>query len=42
VPDHSVVAGVPARSVRRHVAGEGWVPPLPVNPEAAPADWPAS
>jgi acetyltransferase-like isoleucine patch superfamily enzyme len=24
VPDHSVVAGVPARVVRRYVAGEGW------------------
>jgi acetyltransferase-like isoleucine patch superfamily enzyme len=24
VPDHSVVAGVPARVVRRFVAGEGW------------------
>ena len=26
VPDFSVVAGVPARVVRRYVAGEGWVP----------------
>jgi acetyltransferase-like isoleucine patch superfamily enzyme len=26
VPDRSIVAGVPARVVRRHVAGEGWVP----------------
>jgi len=25
VPDNCVVAGVPARVVRRHVAGEGWV-----------------
>ena len=25
VPDNSVVAGVPARVVRRYVAGEGWV-----------------
>ena len=25
VPDYSVVAGVPARVVRRYVAGEGWV-----------------
>jgi len=24
VPDRSVVAGVPARVVRRYVAGEGW------------------
>jgi acetyltransferase-like isoleucine patch superfamily enzyme len=28
VPDYSVVAGAPARVVRRYVAGEGWVPPL--------------
>ncbi len=28
VPDHAVVAGVPARVVRRYVAGEGWQPPL--------------
>ena len=26
VPDRSVVAGVPARVVRRYIAGEGWVP----------------
>jgi acetyltransferase-like isoleucine patch superfamily enzyme len=26
VPDYSVVAGIPARVVRRYVAGEGWVP----------------
>jgi len=25
VPDNCVVAGVPARIVRKHVAGEGWV-----------------
>jgi carbonic anhydrase/acetyltransferase-like protein (isoleucine patch superfamily) len=25
IPDHCVVAGVPARIVRRHVAGLGWV-----------------
>ncbi len=25
VPDNSVVAGVPARVVRRYVAGEGWI-----------------
>ncbi len=25
VPDNCVVAGVPARVVRRHVAGDGWV-----------------
>jgi acetyltransferase-like isoleucine patch superfamily enzyme len=28
VPDNSVVAGVPARVVRRYVDGEGWQPPL--------------
>lgn len=28
IPDHSVIAGAPARVVRRHIAGEGWVPPL--------------
>jgi acetyltransferase-like isoleucine patch superfamily enzyme len=28
VPDYSVVAGAPARIVRRHVEGEGWVPPM--------------
>ncbi|MEQ6899819.1 acyltransferase [Nocardioides sp. YIM 152588] len=27
VPDHAVVAGVPARVVRRHEPGEGWVRP---------------
>ena len=29
VPDHCVVAGVPARVVRRWIPGEGWVPPNP-------------
>jgi acetyltransferase-like isoleucine patch superfamily enzyme len=28
VPDHAVVAGVPARVVRRYIDGEGWQPPL--------------
>lgn len=28
VPDHSVVAGAPARVVRRWTPGEGWQPPL--------------
>lgn len=28
VPDHSVVAGAPARVVRRYEPGEGWQPPL--------------
>ena len=37
VPDYAVVAGVPARVVRRHVDGEGWVPPPP-RPVETP-DW---
>ncbi|GAC1308769.1 MAG: hypothetical protein NVSMB16_05070 [Acidimicrobiales bacterium] len=28
IPDHSVIAGAPAKVVRRHVEGQGWVPPL--------------
>jgi acetyltransferase-like isoleucine patch superfamily enzyme len=28
IPDNSVVAGVPAKVVRRYVDGEGWDPPL--------------
>jgi acetyltransferase-like isoleucine patch superfamily enzyme len=28
VPDRSVVAGAPARVVRRHTEDDGWVPPL--------------
>jgi acetyltransferase-like isoleucine patch superfamily enzyme len=28
IPDHAVVAGVPARVVRRYVEGVGWQPPL--------------
>jgi acetyltransferase-like isoleucine patch superfamily enzyme len=28
IPDRSVVAGAPARVVRRHIEGEGWVPPI--------------
>ncbi len=40
-PDHCVIAGVPARIVRRYVPGSGWVTgaaaPAPVDePEAAP------
>jgi acetyltransferase-like isoleucine patch superfamily enzyme len=42
VPDFSVVAGVPARIIRRHVDGEGWVrlrsdgdvPAIPADEEA--------
>jgi acetyltransferase-like isoleucine patch superfamily enzyme len=28
IPDRSVVAGAPARVVRRHIDGDGWVPPI--------------
>jgi carbonic anhydrase/acetyltransferase-like protein (isoleucine patch superfamily) len=37
VPDHCVVAGVPARVVRRYVPGDGWIRPAPVHGDAAPA-----
>ena len=43
VPDHCVVAGAPARIVRRYDADTAtWVPPRAAtgDPEAAPADWP--
>ena len=35
-PDHCVLAGVPARIVRRHVPGRGWEPPLRAVPGPAP------
>jgi len=28
IPDNAVIAGAPARVVRRYIEGEGWVPPL--------------
>jgi acetyltransferase-like isoleucine patch superfamily enzyme len=31
VPDHCVIAGVPARVVREYVAGHGWSRPLPAS-----------
>ena len=31
-PDHSVIAGVPAKVVRRYEPGSGWFPPLPETP----------
>jgi acetyltransferase-like isoleucine patch superfamily enzyme len=37
IPDYSVVAGSPARVVRRYVDGEGWVPPLRL--EVHTPDW---
>ncbi len=39
VPDHAVVAGVPARVVRRLVDGR-WDPPVPPGDEAVPDAWP--
>jgi acetyltransferase-like isoleucine patch superfamily enzyme len=41
IPDHSVAVGVPARVVKRHVAGQGWRSsaggPAGSRPETAPA-----
>jgi acetyltransferase-like isoleucine patch superfamily enzyme len=37
IPDRSVIAGAPARVVRRFVDGEGWVPPL--RREVHTPDW---
>jgi acetyltransferase-like isoleucine patch superfamily enzyme len=39
VPDHSVVAGVPAKVIRRRVDGE-WDPPLDPPSGDPPANWP--
>jgi acetyltransferase-like isoleucine patch superfamily enzyme len=39
VPDHSVVAGVPARIVRRYDPADGWVPPIPPQTMDPPAGW---
>ncbi len=38
VPDHSVVAGSPARVVRSHDTG-GWTPPLPPRTMRIPPGW---
>ncbi|HEY2443871.1 MAG TPA: acyltransferase [Streptosporangiaceae bacterium] len=35
VPDHCVVAGVPAKIVREYVAGDGWSRPAASRPETA-------
>jgi acetyltransferase-like isoleucine patch superfamily enzyme len=40
IPDHSVVAGVPAKVVRRYVDGEGWVPPVAEPSGPIPPGWP--
>jgi acetyltransferase-like isoleucine patch superfamily enzyme len=42
VPDNCVVAGAPAKVVRRYVDGEGWVPPLDPFSTAPPAGWPTA
>lgn len=39
IPDHSVIAGAPARVVRRHVPGQGWVPPIRDLVIRAPEGW---
>lgn len=41
VPDHSVVAGAPARVVRTYRDGSGWDPPLRVAAVPAPEGWSA-
>lgn len=38
VPDHCVVAGMPARVVRRWTAQDGWVPPIVERGQAAEMD----
>jgi acetyltransferase-like isoleucine patch superfamily enzyme len=42
LPDYSVCAGAPAKVVRRHVDGEGWVPPLSRPPVDGPKGWPGN
>ncbi len=42
IPDNSVIAGAPARVVRRHVAGEGWMPPIDEPSGPPPSGWPTS
>lgn len=39
IPDHSVVAGVPGRVVRRWTRADGWQPPL-TNPVEVVEGWP--
>lgn len=41
-PDHSVIAGVPAKVVRRYVEGEGWDPPVGEPSGPIPPGWPGS
>ena len=42
IPDHCVIAGAPAKIVRRHVDGVGWDPPLAPPSSDPPDDWPTS
>jgi acetyltransferase-like isoleucine patch superfamily enzyme len=37
-PDHCVIAGVPAKIVRRHDPEQGWQPPMPNRPPLISAD----
>jgi carbonic anhydrase/acetyltransferase-like protein (isoleucine patch superfamily) len=39
IPDRAVIAGAPARVVRRHLDGDGWVPPIPPQVIRAPEGW---
>jgi acetyltransferase-like isoleucine patch superfamily enzyme len=39
VADHSVIAGAPARVVRRHVEGQGWQPPIRAQVRKVPDGW---
>ena len=39
VPDHSVIAGAPARVVRSYAPDTGWTPPLGPRVVEPPADW---
>ncbi|MCF3965506.1 acyltransferase, partial [Streptomyces fuscigenes] len=41
VPDHAVVAGAPARIVRRYDEAEGWQPPLRTPPPVLPVPQPS-
>ena len=40
VPDHTVVAGAPARAVRSYAADRGWTPPITSPSARPPEDWP--
>ena len=42
IPDHCVIAGAPAKVVRRYVEGEGWDPPMPPPSSDPPEDWPTA